>query len=362
VILLTVLILSVTISLLSMALISTAEMSLRADSNADDLERAETGARSGVEWAAAVLKRSGPLATFSGTTTLDTGVVVNAQLRLLGSPRLVGRGSCNGVEVTVGGDAQDIEPTRPYALMSFADTNASTTPITLDGLAYLGEPGTPLKAGSVLQMADDLDLVTTTPLTAGQVVRTGGATNYGVASVNAPAWDTTPYSVPGTWTVPYRSVSGTTTIKDQTINGLVVATLAAGQTLTLDNVILNGTLVVPWAYPPVLELLGTPTIELKGATIVGGTAQTGNLAILAPGSLLQGNSSTSGSISGVSYVRELDGLRSFTASGKVLVRKALTGNSGHTVTFQRAASFVPDVPVGIDWGSSKFLIRWLGRQ
>ena len=97
------LILSVTISLLSMALIATAEVSLRAEANADDLERAERGARSGVEWAAAVVKKSGSL-VFQATTTLDSGVVVTGEVRLLGSPRLLGKGVSNGVTVMVGAD------------------------------------------------------------------------------------------------------------------------------------------------------------------------------------------------------------------------------------------------------------------
>ncbi len=360
-ILLIVLILSVTISLLSMALIATAEVSLRAEANGDDLERAEHGARSGVEWAAAVVKKAGVLA-FQATTTLDSGVVVTCQARLLGSPRLLGKGVSNGVTVTVGADLLVLEDTRPYAFLSFADTNSPRHAVTVDGMAYLGEAGTPLNTSSILQMAGDLDLVSTTTLAPGQVSRTGGTTNYGVAALSAPAWDTTSFTLSGNWTVPYRSVSGTTTIKDQTINGLLVATLAAGQTLTLDNVILNGTLVVPWTYPPLLELLGTPTITLKGATIVGGTAETGNLAVLAPGCLLQGNNPTSGSITGVCYVRQLDGLRALDVGGKMLVRKAMVGSTGSPITFRRAADFLPDVPVGIQQAGNQMAIRWLGRQ
>lgn len=360
-ILLVVLIVSVTVSLLAMALVSTAEVALRADANADELDRAERGARSGVEWAAARAKQSGPLTTFAGSTTLATGVLVRAQVNLLGSPRLIGRGTCQGVVVEVTADTQEVEPTRPYAFMSFKDTNQPTRPLAIDGMAYLGEPNTPLKASSVLEMTNDLDLVTTTALTAGQDVRTGGVINYGVASIAVPAWNTMPYSVAGNWTVPYRTVSGNTTLTDQTITGILVANLGGGQKLKLDNVVLNGTIIVPLLYPPLLEILGTPTLELKDTTITGGTAETGNLAILAPGCLLTQTGAKATSVSGVVYVREMDGLGKFTASGKVLVRKAIL-DAGADVAFHRAATFVPDVPVGIDWGGNRIMIRWIGRR
>jgi len=361
-ILLIVLILSVTISLLSMALVSTAEVALRADSNASDLERAERGARSGVEWGAAAAKEYGIIA-FTRTVVLDSGVEVVRQTRATNGPRLLGTGSSNGVKITVGADLQTLEVTRPYGFMSFSGTNKVSDVWTMDGLAYLGASSAPLNAGKAVQMGGDLDLVTSTALPAGQVVHTAGATNYRVGALTRPAWDTAPFSVPGNWTVPYSSYSGSQTIRDVTLNGLVVVTLAAGQTLRLENVILNGTLVVPWLYPPTLDLLGTPTIELKGTTrIIGGTAQTGNLAILAPGCQV----TTSGgglalTISGVCYVREVKDPKSVQLNGQLLVRLSIASTNGD-FTFRRPADFLPDVPVGFDWGGNKMMIRWLGRQ
>ncbi|MBL8728010.1 MAG: hypothetical protein JNM25_06240 [Planctomycetes bacterium] len=361
-ILLVVLILSVTISLLSMALISTAEVSLRAEANADELDRAERGARSGIEWGAAAAKAYG-IVPFGNSVVLDTGVEVRRQTRAASGPRLVGTGVSNGASVTVGANLQALETTRPYAFLSFGGTSKPSDSITVNGLTYLGEPNTPLQATKPLLLSGDLDLVSTTTLPASQVTHSAGVDNYGVGAIAMPAWDTSAFTTAANWKVPYTAYSGTTTLKDVTLNGLVVVTLAAGQKLRLENVVFNGTLVVPWLYPPVLDFLGTPTIEVKDLTMVGGTAETGNLAILAPGCAVTkaGPGGTSTTVSGVCFVRELDGSKSWNQTGKMLVRLAVASTGG-AWSFTRPADFVPDVPVGIQWSGSQMAIRWLGRQ
>lgn len=361
-ILLIVLILSVTISLLSMALVSTAEVSLRADSNAGDLERAERGARSGIEWGAAVAKQYG-IIPFTNKVVLDSGVEVARQTRSVSAPRLLGTGVSNGVKITVGADLQLLESTRPYALMSFSGTNKPSHTVTVNGLAYFGEVNTPLQASTPMLLAGDLDLVTTTTLAAGQVTHSAGANNYGTAALTMPGWDTSTFSTPTNWTVPYTAYTGNTTIRDTTLTGLVVVTLSAGQTLRLENVIFNGTLVVPWLYPPVFDFLGTATIEVKDLTMVGGTAETGNLAILAPGCTLiaAGPGASGTTVSGVCFVRDIDSTKAWNQSGKMLLRQGIT-KTGGLYGFSRATDFVPDVPVGIKWNNSQIVIRWLGRQ
>lgn len=360
-ILLIVLILSVTLSLLSMALLSTAEVSLRSDTNADHIERAERGARSGVEWGAAAAKAYG-IIPFSNSVVLDTGVQVQRQTRAVSNPRFVGAGVSNGVTIRVGADLQSLETTRPYAFMSFSGTNRLSHVLTVAGPAYLGAASEPLNTTRAVQIAGDLDLVTTTTLAAGQVTHSSGVDNYGVAPLTPPAWDTSPFSTASNWTVPYTSYSGSTNLKDVTLNGVVVVSLAAGQILTLNNVTINGTLVVPWLYPPVLDGFGTPTIEIRGGTtIVGGTAETGNLAVLAPGCTLSAYGGATPDISGVCYVRQIDQLGGCTFSGQMLVRLSIVA-SGSAFSFSRPAGFVPDVPVGIQWAGSQWMIRWLGRQ
>lgn len=359
-ILLVVLILSVTISLLAMALISTAEVTLRAQANAEDLDRAERGARSGVEWAAAAVKNLGALPQ-SYAARLESGVGVTAKVRLAGSPRLLGTGISNGVSITFGADFQFFETTRPYAWMSFSGTNKLSHPVNVNGCAYLGAASSPLQGATALLLDGDLDLVTNTTLTAGSVTHSSGIDNYGVKALSTPAWDTTPFLTAGNWTVPYTAYSGTTTLRNVTLSGIVVVTLAAGQTLTLDNATINGTLVVPWLYPPLLDLLGTPTIEVKTATIAGGTADTGNLAILAPGCTLSSSGAGTTSVSGVCYLRRIDQLKGWTLTGQMLTRLAFVDTAGPN-TFTRPAGFSPNVPVGINWGGDNLVIYWRGRQ
>lgn len=361
-ILVVVLILAVTFSVLSMALLSTAEISLRIQGNGQDLERAERGAQSGVEWAAAVVKIGGLLPA-SRTTVLDTGVRVKAEVRTLVTPNLIGSADGYGVMATVGADAAlRVEPP-PHALLSFADTSVLTHELTIDGSAYFGHRP-PLAIGAQpLQMIGNLELATSTALPSGKVVHQKGATSYGVAPLAEPIWDTTRYSLAGNWTVPYRTISGTTTLSGQTLTGIVVVNLLGKETLTIDNSTIQGTLVVPSIYPPLLDLLGVPTIQFgKGVTITGGTSETGNLAILAPTCILKGSANCASRISGVTYVREALGLEGATLSGLLLLRMGVTTPSG-PLRVERPAAFTPNVPHGIVWnGSSGVRLTWRGRQ
>lgn len=362
-VLLLVLILGVTCTLLSMALVSTAEIGLRAETNADDLDRAERGAQSGVEWGAATIKTWGRLAR-SGRVVLDTGVEVGHAVRLLRSPEILGAGAANGAEATLGADLRALERDRGYAFSSFGGTNSIDHPVAMSGPAYLGAGTKPLAASTPLQMAGDLDLVTTTALTAGQVAHASGATAYGVTARAVPAWDTTPFTLGTGFTVPVTRYSGSTALTNTTLTGIVVVTLAANQQLVLQNVTIRGTLVVPWIYPPALDLLGTSTIRVRGTVAIGGgTADTGDLAILAPGSTLEGASDvTQFDVAGVSYLLALDKLQNTTFTGMVLVRNSIIDTRG-PIAIARPADFLPDVPIGLDlMGGNRCAITWLGRQ
>lgn len=362
-ILLVVLILAVTCSLLAVALVSSAEVALRADANADDLERAERAARSGVEWAAARVKAGGLLAT-SGYVQLDTGVEVMMEVRALSLPELLGTGRSRGAEVKVGADADSLEPGKPYAFSSYSGTSTLAHAVTIVGPAWFGANSAPLAGAGSLGVDGDVDLVTTTPLASGLVTHASGTTNYGQAARAMPAWNTLPFATDVGWRVPIHRYSGNTTLANVTLTGLVVVSLAANQTLTLRDVTIHGTLVVPWLYPPVLDVLGTTTIELRGDVVIdGGTAQTGNLALLAPGSKVLGHTGlTSAAIAGVTYVLALDHVRDTQWDGMVLARQGILRTSG-SFKITRRAGFLPDVPVGIEFASgSQLLIAWRGRQ
>ncbi len=364
-ILVVVLILAVTFSALSVALLSTAEMSLRVQGNGQDLERAERAARSGVEWAAAIVK-SGGIADVSRRAELTPGVVVAAQVRSAQTPNLLGGGSAYGAVVRVGADATVEAAPFPHALLSFSDKSTFTDEMTVVGSAYFGETSSPpaFSAARPAQMGGDLELVTTAALAAGRVVHKSGATLYGVTALTTPPWNTLPFTLGVGWTVPVTTYTGTTTVSGKTLSGIVVVNLLLGQTLTLDNCTITGTLVVPCLYPPLTELLGVPTIQVNGSVQVrGGSADTGNLAILAPGCTLVGIRNGNAVIEGVTYVREAKTLDGTTFRGQLMTRLGITSSSAGAFRVERPDTFVPSVPVGITWtGASGVRLTWRGRQ
>ncbi len=365
VILVVVLILAVTFSALSVALLSTAEMSLRVQGNGQDLERADRAARSGVEWAAAIVK-SGGIVDVSRRAELTPGVVVAAQVRSAQTPNLLGGGSAYGAVVRVGADAAVVAAPFPHALLSFSTTSSLTDEMTVVGSAYLGDSASPpaISAARPAQMDGDLELVTTTALAANRVVHKSGVDRYGVTALTPPPWNTLPFTLGVGWTVPVTTYTGTTTVSGKTLSGIVVVNLLPTQTLTLDNCTIIGTLVVPSLYPPVGETLGVPTIQVNGSVqIRGGTADTGNLAILAPGCTLVGIRNGSAIVEGVTYVREAKTLDGTTFRGQMLVRLGITSSSAGAFRVERPGTFVPTVPVGITWtGTSGVRLTWRGRQ
>ena len=361
-ILLVVLVLTVTFAVLSMALLATAEMSLRVQSNGRDLERAERAAQSGVEWAAAVVKANG-LVDAARATVLTPGVTVATQIRSATAPQLLGGGSAYGVEARYGAEATVTAGPQPHALLVYAGQLQSNDDITIAGPAYFGEPTAPLALGGRgITIDGDLQLVAT--MAPAGVTHTSGANLFGVASLTEPVWNTVRFSLLSGWTATTHVYNGSTTISKTTLNGIVVVNMAGGQTLSLEEVTINGTLVVPWIYPPLLESLGVPKIELKGkVTINGGTADTGNLALLAPTSRLVGDRQGVTAITGVAYVRTVEDFGSFSLRGQLLVRKGISSNTNNTATIGRPAGFVPTVPYGITWnGPSTVRLAWRGKS
>lgn len=364
VIMVVVLILAVTFSALSLALLSTAEMSLRVQSNGRDTERAERAAQSGVEWAAAAVKSAAAIVDGTRSTILEPGVVVGATVRSATAPQLLGSGNAYGVAAGYAADAAILPGTFPHALLSFASQCSISDQLFVDGSAYFGEPTAPLALSAVrpLTIAGDLELVAT--IDPGRVVHSSGTTKLGMTALAEPVWSTLRYTLPTFWTVPYTAYTGATTISNKTLTGIVVVSAGAGQKLVLDNVRISGTLVVPWVYPPALELLGLPTIEVSGTlTIDGGTAETGNLAILAPGAIFKMDSKATADVAGVSYLRQIDGGDGATFRGQLLLRKDLKSTGSGALHVTRPVGFVPTVPQGIVWnGASRVQIDWKGKQ
>jgi len=362
-ILIVVLVLTVTFAMLSLALLSTAEMSLRVQSNGRDIERAERAAQSGVEWAAAVVKANG-FVDGVRATTLTPGVVVSSSIRSSTAPHLLGGGAAYGVVAYYGADADFVDGAHPHALLAFGGMLQSNDDVTIRGSAYAGGTPTALTFNAVrpLGMDGDLQLVTTVAPT--NVRHISGTTQLGVAALTEPAWNTTRFTLLQGWTVPTHVFNGSTTLTNRTLTGIVIVNLLAGQALTLEDVTIDGTLVVPSLYPPVLEVLGVPQIKLQGTvTINGGTADTGNLAILAPTTRLIGDRGVVLSVKGVAYLRTVEDCGELALTGMLMVRRGVASATNGTVTIDRPDDFVPKVPYGITWtGANTVRMTWRGKQ
>jgi hypothetical protein len=362
-ILIVVLLLTVVFAVLSVALLSTSEISIRVQGNGQDMERAERAAHSAVELAAALVKENG-LVDATRSATLAPGVTIRAQVRAATAPHLIGEGTANGVTAVVTADASLVPGAYPHALLSFDGTSTLDQDVHVSGDAYLDDrPPLDFKGGAKLRMAGNLELVTSTSLPGGKIVHSSGATQYGAAAITQPAWNTLRYTLAANWSVPITIYNGTTTLKQRTIHGIVVVNLLAGQTLTLDDCTIHGTVVVPSLWPPILDLLGPPMIEIaKDTTILGGTAETGNLAILAPSCSLKTADDLDKSILGVTYVRDVDLQPNILLRGQLLLRNGIKKVHG-PVTIERPADFVPMVPHGIVWtGPTNVRITWREKQ
>lgn len=365
-ILLVVLILAVTFALLGIALTSTVEVSVRARSNADAIARADRAAVSGVEWAAAAVMTAG-MFDADRTLSLDAGTRAVVSIRVSRAPQVVSAGRCNGAEVTIGADLQltDGAPL-PFAYASFNAQSRFDHSVTVNGSAYFGDSVRPLATGLVpLAMNGDLFLHTSNVLAAGVVTHLSGVNRYGVARLDEPGVSMAPYlALPGD-DVPVYRYTGSTEIANRTVNGVIIVDLDLGllQHLTLRDAVINGTIVVRGLLPLLPLGLTTPEVRIVGATTInGGTARTGNLALLAPDADLKAGSSTGSVVSGVTFVKQCEAMRLVTFEGQLLTKQATVSTSGPYL-IDRPAEFRPDVPLGVDWpGPASVRIVWRGRQ
>lgn len=373
-VLLLALILTTTFALMAWSLLASSDFAARARLGGAAQEQAERAAASGIEWAAAAAL-DGSLADGRTSWTLADGSQVAVVVATASSPQVVARARCRGAEVAFGADLrlQSGAPL-PHALVAYGSANKLSQDVAVSGSAWLGGVP-PFFAGMVgaLGMDGDLQLVTTTAVEAAAVKHLSGRTYYGQRAWDPPVVDTTPFATMLSGDVKVSRYVGGQTISGVTLDGIVVADLEAGQTLLLRNTTIQGTLVVRTLLTGVVDtglgVLGggvgivPPSIRLAGASSVGGgTAWTGNLAILAADCMLDAPASTGSTIRGVAVVKTVDTIKNVAVTGQLVLLENITSTSG-AFTVTRPPAFVPDTPLGVTWPGTKAVrIAWRGRQ
>jgi hypothetical protein len=355
--------LCVTFGLMSIALLSNLEISMRTRSNGADLDRAERAAISAIEWSAARLKRDG-FDDGTSTVTLATGLTATVQYRPKQSPNVLAEGRSNGVAVTVGADVSISGGSpRSYAFVSYAGTSVIDHQLTIDGKGYFGDPSDALRSTAVpVLMTADANVVNGTPWASGVLTQLKGQTRFGWPVMAVPVWNTRDFATLGGSKVPVHVYTGRTTLQGLTIDGIVVVTMPLGEALEIDDCVINGTVVVTSDYPPILEIPRRRVVLKNTVVINGGTEVTGNLALLAPSCRLEIAVTNPSSISGVTYVYEIKDARRIVLEGLVMTRGAITSSQGD-FAIARPDGWEPDVPVGITWPPDRAVrLQWRGRQ
>lgn len=365
------LVLVATFGLLAWSLLASTDLAGRARGAALAQQQAERAAASGVEWAAAKLL-AGDLDEGRTDLVLDCGSELQVLFSRTGSPQVLARARSQGAEFTVGADLRtEAGAPLPYALAVFGSSLSLHHDVVVSGSAYLaGDPPIATGATGKLGIAGDL-LLTAAAIDASRVRQTTGATSFSVEALAKPVVDLTPFGTLTSGAVPVLRYSGPTTLSGQTLTGLVVVDLEVGQTLLLRNTTIDGTLVVRTFSAGLLGvgggLLGTgvlpAVVRLQGSSQVGGgTAWTGNLALLAPDCTLDGPASNGSTLRGVVLVQSAESLKKVDVTGQLVVFGMIEGDAaGLTVT--RPDTFVPDTPLGITWpGSAAVRLDWRGPQ
>jgi hypothetical protein len=367
VVLLVVLLLSATVSMLAMSLLATTEISVRSMAAGRGLERAELAARSGVEWAAAKIAASGEVA---GTVVVPVGRGTSAEVTLApgADPNVTSRGRADGVRVTVTANVKSRAVPVPYAFASFNGASKLPQPLTVLGKAYFGTFLWPINypasvapaVGPALILSGDLDLVTSIPLTAGTVDHSGGgSTRYGVSPLTLPAADTAAFTTMTTGTVPVHHYTNPSQVKNVTLSGVVVIQLDKGSTVELRACTINGTLVVHELSAPTLA--ATTIAVANDVTIAGGTALTGNLAVLAPDCTINADNASAFDLHGVVYCSRMQNLKNTSVTGMLLTKYDIETTEAATVT--RPAGWSPDLPLGLTLPTTiAQRIVWVGRS
>ncbi|MCU0867042.1 MAG: hypothetical protein MUC36_24930 [Planctomycetes bacterium] len=343
---------TVVLSLLALSVLASREASVAVGEQVDARERAHRAALSGAEWAVAQAMDAGAVAT-SAAIELDDGSTVAVVMDRTRSPHVVVDGHRDGVVVRLQADLEvNLPPTPPHAWVSLSSTTSLSEDLAVNGSAHLngGLPLTPLLPGK-LRMNGNLFLSTSSTVGSSAIVHLTGTTTRGVQAIAAPTMVPAEIPVTATDDVPVTSYSGSTQLQNTPLVGIVRVALAAGETLELNNVNLNGTLVVVGPN----SLLNRARLRLSNVTIQGGTALTGNLAVLAGNIAMESNR---GTVTGVSVLHSVLEAQRTTINGMLVTTAGMiVPSTGFTIT--RTAGFVPDTPLGLRWGTPRFRLRWL---
>jgi hypothetical protein len=365
--LLVALILVVLFSALSWSLLATTEIAVRSENAALNLRRAERAAQSGIEWAAADIARTG-LGTRNATVPIGPGAFAEVSILSTGSPTVTSRGTADRVSITLVANVTREPGPFPYTVASYSGTSVLRRALDSDGPVYFADPTNPIdlvrsigpSQGPALKVRGDLDLVSPTPLPAGMVdYKSGGETNLAVAPLPQSVVDTAPFLGLTSGAVAVHHFAGTTTLRNLNFAGIVVVRLGLGDSLEIHNTTIQGTLVVHPTYTPAN---GTATrISLKGSvTIGGGTAWTGNLAVLAPDGVLDGTFSVDVDLNGVVFCHSVFDAVETQISGMLLTNAISTIGTDFRVVVP--SGFAPNLPLGLTLRSrDRWVIEWLGR-
>ncbi|MFY9343280.1 MAG: hypothetical protein WAT39_12360 [Planctomycetota bacterium] len=355
--------LAVALSLLSLTVMASRDLAVLVVGGTSRVDRAHRAAASGLEWAAASVRDRGFVAA-TGKLDLGRGTTVAVTIDPSKTPHATAVARCDGVEVTQVADLRKIAgASLPYAYASFAGTNRYDDTVVVKGSAWFEEPSMPITSSGAgeLEMHGDLYLRTSTPPVAGKVIHVSGATYKSQPAVGAPTVDVSPFESMSSGAVPVVHYTGGTTIRGVTLTGIVDVALGLTEKLTIQNATIAGTLVV--RRTGLLSSLTYPQVDLRDdVTIAGGTAITGNLAVLAPLCQLTGSRIAAAKIEGVTVVREVKDLRYATFVGQFVVLGATLGTN-NTYTIERPDGFLVDTPLGITWpGPASVRIDWLGQR
>jgi hypothetical protein len=361
------LILATLFSALAWSLVTTTEIAVRSQGATLLLSRAERAAQSGIEWAAADIARNGER---SATTVVPiaTGTSATVTITPGASPNVSSRGVADRVSLTLVANVAARRQPFPYTVASFGGSSALQRPLISDGPVYFANSGNPINLqqsrkpsqGPALILRGDLDLVTTVPLPDGMVNhQNSGKTNLGVPSMAKPIVDTTSFLTMTGGAVPVHHYTGTTTLRNVDLVGIVVIRQGSSDSILIQNSTIRGTLVVHPTYTPGNDT-ATP-IDLRGnVSIVGGTARTGNLAVLAPDGALKSEFGSSIDLRGVVYSAGLNDATATQVTGMLLTNKISTLADLPVVV---PSGWVEDLRLGLTLPSPRGSvgIEWLGR-
>lgn len=366
-VLLVALILAATVAVLSLQLLADTELTVRSLAAGERQAQAEWAAQSGVEWALARIAAGGETAV---TAVVPIAADTEARVQVVpgGNPNVIAEGRAGGAAVTVRANAVRVPKPFPYRFACFAGTSSFVRPTTLEGPAYFAEPSQPISTvgsgtGATLLVNGNVDLRTATAPPAGYISHTAGQTRVGQAGLPPPVWNTAAFLGLTSGAVLVHRYSGSPWIKNRTLDGIVLVEVGFNDGLTLENTVINGTVVIhaPYTANPMPKPANNWLWFRGNVTINGGTAWTGNLAVLAPDCEVGFQTSPNVSLHGVTYVGRFTKTDGLQATGMVLTRADFNGTNQFRLSVP--PGWTPQLPLGLTLPDViGWQVEWLGRQ